>query len=126
MRLGILPTYGGSARIGKWMGRGQIMKLALGFPLDAQEAYRIGAAQWLTPHDDLMQEAARIAACITELPPLAVRLVKESVLQSTNSASIADVAVTDLYRFMVLEQTDDSREAHQAWRDGRPPLVRGS
>jgi len=126
VRLGILPTYGGSARIGKWMGRGQIMKLALGFPLDAQEAYRIGAAQWLTPHDDLMQEAARIAACITELPPLAVRLVKESVLQSTNSASIADVAVTDLYRFMVLEQTDDSREAHQAWRDGRPPLVRGS
>jgi hypothetical protein len=28
-------------------------------------------------------------------------------------------------RFMALELTEDSREAHTAWREQRPPVVRG-
>src|SRR5262249_24427188 len=40
--LGILPAYGGSTRLARWVGRGHAMRLAMGFPLTAQEAHRIG------------------------------------------------------------------------------------
>ena len=33
------------------IGKGLAMRVALGFPLKADEAYRIGLAQWLVPHD---------------------------------------------------------------------------
>ena len=42
--LGILPAYGGSTRAAQWIGRGLATRLALGFPLKAEEAYRIGLA----------------------------------------------------------------------------------
>ncbi len=51
--LGILPAYGGAVRLARWVGRGEAMKLALGFPLPAAEAYRIGLVQWLVPHEQL-------------------------------------------------------------------------
>src|ERR1700758_712236 len=59
--LGILPAYGGSARLACWVGKGQAMRLAMGFPLKADEAYRIGLAQWLVPHEVLMEKALEVA-----------------------------------------------------------------
>src|SRR5258708_6488806 len=38
--LGILPAQGGTVRLARWVGRGQAMKVAMGFPLKAEEAYR--------------------------------------------------------------------------------------
>ena len=49
--LGILPNYGGATRLARHVGKGPAMKVAMGFPLKAEEAYRIGLAQWLVPHD---------------------------------------------------------------------------
>ena len=48
--LGILPAYGGAVRLARWVGKGHAMRLAMGFPLKADEAYRIGLAQWVVPH----------------------------------------------------------------------------
>ena len=42
---------------------------AMGFPLSAEEAYRIGLAQWLTPHDALMDKTMEVAQHIANLPP---------------------------------------------------------
>jgi enoyl-CoA hydratase/carnithine racemase len=119
--LGILPVYGGSARVSKWIGQGHTMKLALGFPLDASEALRIGVAQWLVPPEQLMVKALEIAHHIAGLPPLAARLVKESVLQGAQASNLSDVALADVYRFAILEQTEDARSAHAAWIQGRSP-----
>ena len=59
--LGILPAQGGTVRLARWVGRGQAMKVAMGFPLKAEEAYRIGLAQWLVPHEELMAKAMEVA-----------------------------------------------------------------
>src|SRR5207244_11418699 len=48
--LGILPAQGGTVRLARWVGRGEAMKLALGFPLKAEAAHRIGLAQGVVPH----------------------------------------------------------------------------
>ncbi len=59
--LGIIPAQGGATRLARWVGKGLAMRLALGFPLKAEEAYRIGLAQWLVPHDRLMAQAMEVA-----------------------------------------------------------------
>lgn len=125
VRLGVMPAYGGSPRLARWVGKGHAMRSALGWPIDAQEAYRIGLAQWLVPHDDLLERAGQLAAEIADLPPLATRLAKESLNKGLDIPNIKDASQADVYRFAALSQTEDSLDAHQAWREKRDPDVRG-
>jgi enoyl-CoA hydratase/carnithine racemase len=123
--LGILPNYGGATRLARLVGKGQAMRMAMGFPLKADEAYRIGLAQWMVPHDQLMKQALSVADHIAGLPPLAVRMVKESMNRGQDIPNIADASLVDSYRFMVLEMSEDKAEAHEAWRARRKPSFRG-
>jgi len=123
--LGILPAYGGAARLARWVGRGHAMRLTLGFPLGAEEAQRIGLAQWLVPHPRLMDKTLEVAGHLASLPPLAARLAKESLLRGLDVPNLADASLVDLYRFATLELTEDKAEGHAAWREKRKPSFRG-
>jgi enoyl-CoA hydratase/carnithine racemase len=123
--LGILPAYGGAVRLARWVGRGHAMRMTLGVPLPADEAYRIGLAQWLVPHAKVMDKALEVAAHIAALPPLAARLGKESLLRGLDVPNLADASLVDLYRFAALELTEDKTEGHRAWREKRKPTFRG-
>ena len=100
------------------------MRIAFGFPLKAEEAHRIGLAQWLVPHERLMAQAMEVAEHIASLPPLATRLTKESLNRGID-VPLADAVLGDLYRFAMLELTEDKQEAHQAWRERRRPKFKG-
>jgi len=123
--LGIIPNYGGATRMARYAGKGMAMRLALGFPLKAEEAYRLGVAQWLVPHSELAAKTREVAEHIANLPPLAVSLMKESLSRGLDIANIQDSSLTDSYRFMVLELTKDKEEAHRAWREKRKPKFSG-
>ena len=123
--LGILPAYGGAVRLARWVGRGHAMRLALSIPLPAEEAYRIGLAQWLVPHAELMDKVLEVAGHIAGLPPLGARLAKESLLRGLDIPNLSDASLVDLYRFATLELTEDKAEGHQAWREKRKPAFRG-
>lgn len=123
--LGILPAYGGSVRLARWVGKGHAMRLAMGFPLKADEAYRIGLAQWLVPHAELMAKTMEVAGHIAALPPLAAQLTKESLLHGLDIPNLSDASLVDLYRFMALEATEDKDEGHRAWREKRKPVFHG-
>jgi enoyl-CoA hydratase/carnithine racemase len=122
--LGIMPAQGGALRAARWIGKGLAMRLALGFPLPAAEAYRVGLAQWLVPHDELMTQAMKVADHIAALSPLAARVAKES-LNSGLNVPLDEAAHADLYRFMALEMTEDKTEGHRAWRERRKPDFKG-
>ena len=124
--LGILPNHGGLPRLARWIGKGNALKVALGYPLTAEEAHRLGLAQWLVPHDELVARTSEIAAHIVAMPPLAGRLVKESLNRGLDIPNIADASYVDLYRFMALSLTEDARESHNAWRERRRPEVKGA
>lgn len=125
-KLGIMPAFAGSVRLARWIGKGNAMRMALGFPMQAEEAHRVGLAQWIVPHEQLMQKTLEIAASICELAPLSVRLTKESLDRGMDISNLADAAWVDAYRFMILQQTEDASEAHGAWRDGqRKPIFSG-
>jgi enoyl-CoA hydratase/carnithine racemase len=122
--LGIMPAQAGALRAARWIGKGMAMRLALGFPLPAEEAYRIGLAQWLVPHSELMPQSMKVAEHIAALSPLAARVAKES-LNSGLNVPLNDAAHADLYRFMALELTEDKSEGHRAWRERRKPKFTG-
>jgi enoyl-CoA hydratase/carnithine racemase len=123
--LGILPAYGGAVRLARWVGRGHAMRLTLGLPLPAEEAHRIGLAQWVVPHARVMAKALEVAEHVAALPPLAARLAKESLLRGLDVPNLADASLVDLYRFAALELTEDKAEGHAAWREKRKPSFRG-
>jgi enoyl-CoA hydratase/carnithine racemase len=124
--LGILPNHGGIVRLAQWVGKGQAMKVAMGYPMKAEEAFRFGLAQWLVPHAELMAQTAAISDRLAELPPLAARLAKESLSRGLDMPNVADAAYIDLYRFMALSMTEDAKESHTAWRERRRPKVQGA
>src|SRR3984893_10660434 len=113
-------------RLARWVGKGQAMKVAMGYPMKAEEAFRFGLAQWLVPHAELIAQTTAIAERLAELPPLASRLGQESVERGVDIPNAADAACIDLYRFMALSLTEDAKESHAAWRERRRPQIRGA
>ncbi|HTR60833.1 MAG TPA: enoyl-CoA hydratase-related protein [Candidatus Binataceae bacterium] len=122
--LGILPAQGGAIRAARWIGKGQAMRLTMGFPLRAEEAYRTGLAQWIVPHGELMDQAKKVAEHVASLSPLAARVAKESI-NSGYDLPLDAAAHADLYRFMALQLTEDKTEGHRAWRERRKPIFKG-
>jgi enoyl-CoA hydratase len=122
--LGIIPAQGGTVRLARWIGKGNAMRAAYGFPIKAEEAYRIGLAQWKVPAAALMDQAMDVANHIASLPPLATRMTKES-LRSGLDSPLSEAVLGDLYRFAALEMTEDKAESHQAWRERRKAQFKG-
>ena len=124
--LGIIPAYGGAIRLARYVGRGKAMEMVLlGERITATEAYRVGLVNRVVSLLELMPLALDYARRLAALPPLAVKLAKESLNKGLDIASLKEAAQTDIYRFMLLGQTEDSREAHRAWREKRKPVFTG-
>jgi enoyl-CoA hydratase/carnithine racemase len=85
----------------------------------------VGLANKVVPLSELMPLAQSYAHRLVALPPLAVRMAKESLNKGLDIASLKDAAQVDIYRFMLLGQTEDSHEAHRAWREKRKPVFKG-
>src|SRR5437899_8695637 len=71
--LGILPAYGGAARLARWVGRGHAMRLTLGFPLRARGAAPDGPGQWPVPPGRPMDQDVGVGGQLASLPTLAAR-----------------------------------------------------
>ena len=114
--LGILPAYGGTLRLARFVGRGNALNIALtGRKVGAEEAQRMGMVVSVHEPDDLVSEAVKTMQAIADMPVSAVRLARES-LRLGYEGGLAATAQADLYRFMALSQTKDRADRHEAWR----------
>jgi enoyl-CoA hydratase/carnithine racemase len=117
--LGILPAYGGTLRLARFVGRGNALNMALtGRKVGAEEALRMGLVVSVLPHEALVPEAIRVMQSIADMPVQAVRLARESLRQGYEGG-MAATAHGDLYRFMALAQTSERAARHDAWRKRR-------
>ncbi len=92
--------------------------LFTGEPIDAAEAYRLGALEWIGPREELMAAARKIAESIASKSPKAMRLAKECM----NGIELLDIKTS--YRFeqgftLELYTSPDSQEARDAFVDKR-------
>lgn len=124
-RLGLLPAYGGTGRLAQWVGRGRAFEIAVrGRPVTAEEGLAIGLVSSISSDEGLDQMAREVASELAGLPPLAYKLTKESLYTAMERGPLGAVASADRYRLGMLQRTDDLAEAHEAWREKRPPEFR--
>jgi enoyl-CoA hydratase len=125
-KLGILPSSGALVRLAQWVGRGRALDIGLtGRMVGAEEAVAIGLAVSRLPGDDTLRAAAmEYANMLASYPPLAVWATKESLDTGLEAGSPRLARLMDGYRLGMLQMTEDSAEAHTAWREKREPRYR--
>lgn len=86
VRVGLIPGGGATQRLPRVLGKFLAMKLLLtGEQFSATEALAHGLVSKIVPDTDVLAEAVKMATAIAAQSPMAVRQIKELVLESMNT-----------------------------------------
>jgi enoyl-CoA hydratase/carnithine racemase len=126
VKLGLLPSGGGTTRLPRLIGRAAALDLLLrGRLIGADEAERIGLVNVAAEAEDLDRVAQELASELAALPPLAVREIKRCVDLGLDGPLAAGFALEERGN-LALAQTADAREGVAAFTERRPPVFRGA
>lgn len=125
VRLGILPGNGGTQRFPRAVGKYLAMRYLLtGDRIPAPHALTMGLVSEVVPTGVAFSTALTLARHIAELPPLAVRQIKDVVLAGADIALPAAL-VMERDSGRILSRTQDHQEASKAFIDKRKPTFKG-
>ena len=125
IRLGILPGAGGTQRLTRAIGKAKAMELILtGRFISAIEAERWGLVNRIAPEETYLAEALNLAETVAKMPPLAVRLAKESV-QAAHELGLSDGLRLETKNAALLFSTEDQKEGMQAFVEKRKANFKG-
>ncbi|MQG02244.1 MAG: enoyl-CoA hydratase/isomerase family protein [SAR202 cluster bacterium] len=95
-------------------------------PIDAKEAERIGLIYETVPHDQLMARCEALAERIKQMPPVAVRMLKEFAVKSRELPEQAAWDMQYTFNHMVSQLSTDGDDADAAFLEKRPRNVKGN
>lgn len=125
INIGIIPTFGGTQRLPRNVGRKAAIELILsGRTFDAAEAARLGLVNRVVPAPDLLGEAIALAEDLAAKPPLTVAAAL-SAMHRGMDASIDDGLAIEEAAFARIVPTHDAREGVAAFLEKRRPTFRG-
>jgi enoyl-CoA hydratase len=125
INLGIIAGAGGTQRWPRTAGKYIAMEVNLtGVPITAQRAYQLGIVNKVVPAEVTIEVAKRMGRRIAEKPPLAARLVKESVNQALETPLQQGLAV-ERRNFYFLFATEDQKEGMRAFLEKRRGQFKG-
>jgi enoyl-CoA hydratase/carnithine racemase len=120
----VFPSGGATVRFTREAGWGNAMRYMLtGEPFGAEEAYRMGLVQEITPVGGQLDRATAIATRIASLAPLGVQATLATAHQALATEDAALKALQP--EFQRLLASEDAKEARAAQQQGRPPVFRG-
>ncbi|WP_085663713.1 MULTISPECIES: enoyl-CoA hydratase [unclassified Pseudomonas] len=123
--IGTIPGSGGTQRLARFIGKSKAMDMVLtGRMMDAQEAERCGLVSRLVPAADLLSEAIKIAAQISQQSAPINMMAKESVNRAFEG-SLAEGLRFERRLFHSTFATEDQKEGMQAFVQKRPPVFKG-
>jgi enoyl-CoA hydratase len=123
--LGIIPGFGGCARLLRRVGVGRARELIYsGRVFSAEEAGRLGLVQRIAPAAELAAQARAWAEELAARPPLAIAHAK-AALAAAESSDARTAARVEIEAFASLFATDDRREGFAAFLEKRAPGFRG-
>lgn len=125
IRIGVMPGAGGTQRLTKTVGKARAMELVLtGRTMGAEEALRMGLVNHIVAREQVIARAMALADTIAQMPPIAVRLAKESVLTALDTP--LEIGLNHERRlFSLLFATEDQEEGMEAFIDKRPADFKG-
>jgi enoyl-CoA hydratase len=102
------------------------MEMALtGRMISAYEAWRLGLVNRVVPVSGYLQEAIALATEIASKAPIAIRLIKESVLKSYSTTLEAGLEF-ERKNFYLLFASEDQKEGMKAFIEKRKPTWNNS
>jgi enoyl-CoA hydratase/carnithine racemase len=124
IKLAMPPTFGGTQRLPRLVGRKRGLELLLtGEPIAAARAYDIGLVNMVVPHAELLQHARALAARIVRHAPGAVAGILAAVSRGLN-VGVAEGLLIESEQFARLVPTQDLRDGLAAWM-ARAPQTSG-
>jgi enoyl-CoA hydratase len=115
VKLGVIPGFGGTQRLARRVGVAKCKELCMtGDMIDAAEALRIGLADAVWPHAELMTKVKELALRIAANGPLAVAEVKRLVHEGQSISLEASLSM-EQKSFGLLFATEDQREGMSAF-----------
>jgi enoyl-CoA hydratase/carnithine racemase len=125
VKIGIIPGGGGTQRLPRAAGKYKAMRYLLtGDLFGAREASEMGLVSEVVPDAEVGKRALEMAGRIAALPPLAVGLIKEAVLQGLDASLEAGLAL-ETKGIQLLFASEDQKEGMAAFIEKRKPEFRG-
>jgi len=123
--LGVIPGFGGTQRLPRLIGEGRAKELTYTADvIKADEAYRIGLVNHVYPHDQLMDEAKKMAKKIASKAPLAVGYAKFAIGKGMQ-VDIDTAMSIESDMFGMCCATEDKFEGMGAFVEKRKPQFKG-
>jgi len=125
IKLGVLPTYGGTQLLPAVVGRARALDLLLtGRAVEVDEAYRIGLLDRIAAdRDALLPEAFAFADAILAHSQYAIDRIRRAVDAAGATVTDAGMAV-EMEAFRELMASEDAREGILAFLEKRAPTFR--
>ena len=92
--------------------------------IDAKEMERIGLANRVVPHDELMKTAKEMAKRMMPMPPLTLASVKKVIYHTLGAHSLQDQVAFDEAVDRVAKNTEDHKEAMRSFLEKRDPVYK--
>ncbi len=125
VKIGMIPAYGGTQRLGRLIGEGRALEMMLtGKPVAAHDALRFGLVNRLTTPSELLSEAESLAREIAALAPLAIRSCLEAVRRG-QTMPLEEGLKLEAELFSKLFATEDVREGTRAFLEKRAAVFEG-
>jgi enoyl-CoA hydratase/carnithine racemase len=125
INIGIMPTFGGTQRLPRNIGRKAAIELILtGRTFDAGEAARLGLINRVVPAANLLDEALTLANLLATKPPLTLAAVLGAIHHGMDVA-IDDGPAIEESAFARIAPTHDAREGVAAFVEKRHPTFLG-
>jgi enoyl-CoA hydratase len=126
VNIGIIPTFGGTQRLPRNVGRKAALELILsGRRFDATEALGLGLINRIVPDNALVKEAVAFAAELANKPPLTLAAALSAVHRGMD-ASIEDGLAIEEAAFARVVSTRDANEGVAAFLENRDPKFSGA
>ncbi len=125
INIGIIPTFGGTQRLPRNVGRKAALELILtGRIFDADEALRHGLVNRVVPGNELLDAAMALANELAAKPPLTLAAALMAVHRGMD-ASIDDGLAIEEAAFARIVPTHDAQEGVAAFVEKRLPTFLG-
>jgi len=124
-RVGFSGDYGGTYFLTQLVGSAKARELYfLSDRVNAEEALRLGLANWVCAPDELASRTREIARRLASGPTVAYRYMKEN-LNRAMAGEVDDCLDLEATHHIHCGQTEDHREATKAFVDKREPVFKG-